>query len=375
MLVNCGGIVLMHKKRMYTLLIAIIILFSVIGTINIIDNQYVSTFNLDNSSNFEKHIDGVVKKYLESEKFSGTVLLAKNNKIIFNEGYGYSKRYFGRTKNRSNTKYLIGSISKVFTATAILKLADDGVLRLEDQINKYFPDYTRWNGITIHHLLNNSSGIKNYYDSAFDYMRYFTGSKSPNEIISRFKDEPLLFEIGTDNYYSNTNYVILTSIIEQVTGMKYIEYVKKEILNPINLTNTGYEENINSIEHIAKGYTLNMLLEVNGMNLSNFYGAGGLYSTTEDLYNFFMSIEKENMLNEKTRSKTKRGYYGYGLTYKEVEDIGNIYYHTGNLPGFSSAVYNLQDQDITIVILANNQTVKKNEMMLDLVKIIKSSNK
>ena len=365
----------MSRKKVLGFSLALVILLVVIiATLNFINNKYISTFNADGKGELEEKLNQVVKKYVENNKFSGTVLVAKDDSIIFNEGYGYAKRYFGRTQNTPETKYLIGSISKVFTASAIVKLEEDNLLRFDDKVTKYFPEYKGWEDITIHHLLNHTSGIENYYGSPVSYARYFLGNKTPVQIISRFKNKPLLFEPGTDYSYSNTNYIMLGSIIEKVTDMTYVEYLNKNILKPINLKNTGYQRKTKSIVNIAKGYTLNMILEINGLNLSNLYSAGGLYSSSIDLYNFCKSLQKDKLLNDNTKTNVRDDlYYGYGLMSQEnTNDPGKIYFHTGGGPGICAAMYNLDDKDIIIIIIANNQSVSevRKDMMIDLYKSI-----
>lgn len=360
----------MKKKIIYGLCLLIIIG----GVITVFVNSYnsnISTFNNKDKSNISILLNTVIQKHIENNKFSGTVLVSKGGKIIFNEGYGYANRFLGKAANTAQTKYLIGSISKTFTAYAILQLADENKLRLDDKVTKYYPEYTGWAEITLHQLLNHTSGIDNYYDTPIEYVKYFYIDRSSDEIISQFKNKPLLFKPGTDYDYSNTNYMILTGIIEKVSKETYSDYLYKNILQPLNIQNTGYETEISSLDNFAKGNSINMF-EIPYYNLSNFQGAAGLYSNTEDLLNFCLAMNEEKMLNDISKVKTKNGYYGYGMTFRDMDKLGDVYCHTGCIPGISSGMFKLTNKDMVIIILSNNQQFSTMEMLKDLYTVIEN---
>ena len=176
------------------------------------------------------------------------------------------------------------------------------------------PEYKNWDNVTIHHLLNHTSGIPNYYGSPLSYVKYYIRNIQPEEILSKYKDEPLLFSPGERFNYSNTNYILLGKIIEKVSNDTYINYLRTSILEPLGLFNTGYEPNTKSVQNLAKGYVLNNILEVAFFNPSNLYSAGGLYSTTEDLFTFVYNLDQEKLFNDFTSIKKSNGYYGYGIS-------------------------------------------------------------
>lgn len=266
-------------------------------------------------------------------------------------------------------------MTKTFTASAIIQLEERKLLSLTDKVTRYYPEYKGWKDITIHQLLNHTSGIQNYYKSVLDFARYFFVHNTPEKIMARFKEKPLLFKPGTDYDYSNTNYMILTGIIEMVSGDKYIDYLKKNILNPLGLLSTGYDENTNSVNGLAKGYLLNMIVEVNGFNLSNFYGAGGLYSSTEDLYKFCKNLDEHKLVSDTSRVSVKANseyYYGYGMMFNNNKDYGKVFFITGGGPGISTGMYKLVDKNMVMIILSNNQSFDKDKMAADLYSSIKS---
>lgn len=344
------------KKLKLKLFLATLLIIGVVITfMNLNANRYISTFSSDNKDESAIRINGIIKKYVEENQFNGTVLVARDDKIIFNEGYGYAKRFFSKQQNLPDTKFILGSMTKAFTAQAILTLQDKNILSIEDDVTKYYPDYQEWKNISIHHLLNHSSGIENYYSSPLDYARYFLSPQTPEKIMSGIKNTQLLFNAGEDYEYSNTNYIILSGIIEKTTQKSYIDYLNESIIGPMGLSNTGYKEYPYQVENMAKGYCANMIIEVNGFNLSNLYGAGGLYSKTEDLYKFLQAIDEERLLSSHNKIHVRdEFYYGYGFMLEDSKDYGKIYFHTGGGPGINTGMYKFTDLNMIVIILGNN---------------------
>ncbi|HEX3027752.1 MAG TPA: serine hydrolase domain-containing protein, partial [Clostridia bacterium] len=268
------------RNGFLVLLVLLALTAGYIIIVNVVSNGYTSTFKADKSSKMAIKLDSVIRKYVKESKFSGSVLVEKNGNILLNEGYGYAKKYLGRVRNTPETKFLLGSITKTFTAEAVLQLIEEKKLSLDEKVTKYLPEYTGWKDISIRQLLNHTSGIPNYYSSVTDYMRYFWGNSTPEKIFSRFKDSPLTNKPGKKFNYSNTNYVILGRIIEMVSGESYADYLKKNIFEPLGLKNTGYEVKMGSVKNHALGHCVGTYVEVPNFNMSNFFGAGCIYSTT-----------------------------------------------------------------------------------------------
>ncbi len=361
-----------NKKKVLLVAAAFLLIISIGITIsNLQCNAFITTYKQGNNPVITEKINEVIKQHAENNGFSGTVLVAKDDKILFNEGYGYAKRYFGRTQNTAETKYLLGSITKTFTALAITKLEERKMLSFDDKVTKYFPEYKKWEDITIHNLLNHSSGIPNYYQSPTDYIKYFAFHKTPEQILSVYKNTDLLFKPGTEFKYSNTNYIALARIVEMISGQSYINFLNQNILEPLNMTSTGYEEKTGAVENMARGYALNMIVEVNGFNLSNLFGAGGLYSSTEDLFKFARALDHNKMVNDKTQIPTSKTNpnatrYGYGLVLDNNKDYGKAYYHTGGGPGISTVMFKLEDKDAIVIILSNNQLYPNENIIKEL---------
>ena len=361
-----------HSKKNMIWLVPLLGLLFLIVLITIGSlRESTMTFDLQNKTPMAIHLHEIIQKNMEDGGFSGSVLVAKGDKILLSEGYGYASRYFRSAENSPDTRYLLGSMTKTFTALAILQLEEDHLLRLDDSVTRYFPEFTGWKEVTIHQLLNHTSGIPNYYESISDHIRYYLGHSTPLQIMERLKNSPLKFSPGSDFDYSNTNYMILSAIIEQVSGQTYIDYLTQQILTPMGLSDTGYSEHRGNVELLAQGYCLNMLVEVTGFNLSNFYGAGGLYSTTDDLFRLQQRIDFDKLINDRSTATINSGYdYGYGMMVTTQDDFGKAYFISGGGPGINTVMYKLADEDLTVIVLSNNQDFDTESLALNLIRVI-----
>ncbi len=185
-------------------------------------------------------MDQQVRAYADQQKFSGCVLVAREGKVVFSKGYGLANAEYG-IPNTPATKFRLGSITKQFTATAILMLEQQGKLKVEDAVRKYVDDCPgAWQPVTLHHLLTHTSGIPNF-TSFPDYVRTMPLPSPPAETLKRFRDKPLAFEPGTKFSYSNSGYVLLGYIIERVSGRSYEEFLQKQIFGPLGMSDTGYD--------------------------------------------------------------------------------------------------------------------------------------
>lgn len=354
--------------RLITLLGLFIVIFSI--TVGIL-RKSTTTFDLQDKTPMVIHLHEIIQKSMVEDGFSGSVLVAKEDKILLSEGYGYASRYFDPTSNSRDTRFLLGSMTKTFTALAILQLEDDHLVRLDESIIKYLPEYTGWKEVTIHQLLNHTSGIPNYYEAINDHLRYYMGHTTPLQIMERLKNTPLKFSPGSDFDYSNTNYMILSAIIEQVSGQTFIDYLTQQILTPMGMSDTGYSEHRRDVEQLAQGYCLNMLVEVTGFNLSNFYGAGGLYSTTDDLFRLQQRIDFDKLINDRSTATIDSGYdYGYGMMVTTQDDFGKAYFISGGGPGINTVMYKLADLDLTVIVLSNNQDFDSESLALNLIQAV-----
>lgn len=292
--------------------------------------------------------------FKKQKKFSGSVLLSKNNEIIFNESYGYSDKEKG-IRNTPQTKFMIGSMTKAITALCIMQLSEKGMLSTQQNIEDYIPDFYKGHGITIHHLLTHTSGIPNYI--MLKKQIKWGERHSPQEILQIVKGYKLKFYSGKKWSYSNTNYLILGLIIEMVSGMNYHQYVKNYIFIPTKMNNSGFIDE--EQKNVANNY-------INGekgfyMDPSMCFACGDIVSTVGDFYLLDRAIQdgkllKPQIVNEMQKPHYDGKYvkYGYGLFIKNHFASKSIC-HGGSIPnGYTSHFEKYLDDYITIVVLSND---------------------
>jgi CubicO group peptidase (beta-lactamase class C family) len=240
------------------------------------------------------------EKYLNEQatgdNFSGVVLIAKDDKPIFSKAYGLASKET-KTPNNSDTKFNLGSINKIFTRIAIGQLVKQGKLAFDDKLSKYLPDYPNKDAaekVTVRHLVTMKSGIGDFFGEKFVAMPKDKLRKN-SDFIPLFSDQPLAFEPGTSEQYSNGGYILLGAIIEKVTGKSYYDYVRENIFKPAGMTNTESFETDKMPANTANGYTRrNPKGELlNNVDTRPYRGsaAGGGYSNAEDLMKFSLALK------------------------------------------------------------------------------------
>jgi D-alanyl-D-alanine carboxypeptidase len=253
--------------------------------------------------------------------------------------------------NTPETKFRLGSITKQFTAAAILLLQEQRKLTVSDPISKYIPGTPiAWKGVTIHHLLTHTSGIPSYTDAAGyqEHMRERAGA--PVDFIDRFRNLPLDFEPGGKFHYDNSGYFLLGVIIEQVSGMKYEDYLRKYIFEPLQMADTGYDWPATILKNRASGYSRGEGgKEVNAqfLDMGQPYAAGSLYSTVLNLYKWDRALYTTKVLSAKSieaaftpnqfawAEGTKYGY-GWGIALVHCHKAVG---HGGGINGFSTVIW------------------------------------
>lgn len=303
-----------------------------------------------------------MKDYSKQNGFNGTILISKDDDILLNRGYGMAD-YDKKVANTPHTVFEIGSITKQFTAAAILMLQENKLLSVQDPISRYIPDYPNGDKIKIYNLLTHTSGIPEYLPS-FASLESRKHTYTPEEIIDRFKNRPFDFSTGTSFEYSNSNYVLLGYIIEKVSNMKYEDYMEKNILKPLKLNETGFLSKKSQIKNKAVGYSIldresNCYIPSPEMEYSLPYAAGEIYSTDEDLYKwekalFAGKLIKKESLNEMFTPDLDN--YGYGWLINKSARGDKIISHGGATIGFTSYVSKDVDKNYIIIILSNKNT-------------------
>lgn len=315
--------------------------------------------NSTNEKTLSHKIDEYVRSFNKSVtdyQISGTIIISKDNNIVFKNSYGKAD-YEKDVPFNDNTVFRIASITKLFTAVAIMQLYEGGQLSLTDPISKYIPGQIRGEDITIHSLLTHTSGIER--ESGVDANSYNTKADIINSIIKK----PLRFEPGTDIEYSNAGYNLLAAVIEKVSGQSYSDYIKENIFIPANMKSSGCDLAVDSIPNLAAGYNYKngIYNKESEVNLSFAFGAGEIFSSALDMINFDKALHSGRILSKQSTEKMfqdnanmiKYGdIFGYGSNTNDLN--GHKWYgKSGNLLTFSSYYVRFPKENIAIIILLN----------------------
>lgn len=316
-------------------------------------------------NNMYREIDDFMNLYCQTWPFSGSVLVSHKGETVFKKGYGLASHEYD-IPNTPQTKHRICSITKQFTAMAIMILQERGQLRTEDIAKKYLPDYEALDErITIHHLLSHSSGLQYLFGTEFEKSMNHTKHKKVH-MFDAFKDLPLLFQPGDAWSYSNFGYYLLGCIIENISGMTYDAFLKENIFVPLNMVNTGVERDKDIIKGLATGYYLNddALIRFKHMNMDLAYGSGDIYSTVEDLQLWDNALCSDKLVSKETLDLIFTPYACSGETESETNDYGygwfiekkygrNRISHGGGGLGFLTEFHRYDADEISIIVLSN----------------------
>lgn len=304
--------------------------------------------------------DAFVQAYVNQKRFQGTVLVAREGKPLFRKSYGLANAEWD-IANTPDTKFRLGSISKQFTATLILQLAEQGKLKLEDSIRKYYPDGpASWDAVTIHHLLCHQSGIPSYTEMPSFFAKMAGTARTPAEIVQLTQNMPLEFDPGTKYKYDNTGYILLGYVIEKVTGVSYEEHLRKTLLEPLGMKDTGFDHYETILPRRAEGYQYEKgkLERAPFLHMSLPYAAGSLYSTVDDLLRWDEALNGTRVLSEESKKKAWTEYknrYGYGWTMGTHHGKSSIE-HGGGINGFNTMLMRVPSEKLVAVALSNVNT-------------------
>ncbi|OXB06667.1 serine hydrolase [Flavobacterium plurextorum] len=319
------------------------------------------------AQNKAQQIEQLLAKYNEYGQFNGSALVAENGKVIFKKGFGSANMEWN-IPNQTDTKFRLGSISKQFTALLIVKLAEEGKIKLDVPITTYLPDYPKANGdkITIHQLLTHTSGIPNYTSLPNFFKDKSRNPYTPEEFVKTFSSLPLDFTPGEKFNYSNSGYFLLGYIIEKISGKTYEQYLQEIIFTPLKMVNSGYDHSDIILKNRAAGYERQGKAIRNAayLDMSLPYAAGSLYSTVEDLFLWDQALYTNKLLTEKSMEslfkpyiKAWNGFYGYGWSTYEVPNGENsklnVVEHGGGINGFNTIISRIP-ADKNLVVLLNN---------------------
>ncbi len=305
-------------------------------------------------------IETYVHAYAEEQGFMGTILVARGDHVLFSEGFGFANLELN-VLNTTETMFRVGSVSKQFTAAAILQLQERGLLTTDDPISLYLPAYPGGDQITIHQLLTHTSGI-----APLEWKRIMTSVYlSTDDIDAMTQANPAVAPPGAGYQYNNVGYMLLSRIVEEVTGLPFSTYIQTNFFEPLNMTHTRLDDPIAIIPNRASGY----VVAGNGayqnspfMHVGYTLGAGGLHTTVDDLFAWDRALYTDAIINTETRATMETPMigipgmdgtsYGYGVRIGEAWGR-KVVWHSGHIGGFTAMLRRYVEDDSVIIILSN----------------------
>jgi CubicO group peptidase (beta-lactamase class C family) len=298
-------------------------------------------------------IDSYMNDIVNAGWFQGAILVARDGQVIVSKGYGMADAEHG-TPNTAQTRFRLASVTKQFTAAAIVILQAHGKLNVTDAICAHLPDCPdAWRDITILHLLTHTSGLPNYTDFG-DYEPSQMQPATPDQLIARFRDQPLLYLPGTTYSYENSDYVVLGRIVEQASGQPYADFLRDAIFTPLQMRDTGVDAGLGVGPGYAVGYG-GFNEKAPPLDASTLFSAGAIYSTVEDLFRWDQALYTDALLPAELRGLMFTPFlsdYAFGWKVDRPGDRLRIS-HPGLIDGFATYIARYPDDHVTVIVLGN----------------------
>lgn len=337
-----------------------------------------SVNSLVKSQNLTKKIDSaILSVFKDNVGPGGSFMVAKGGKVVYDKAFGKSNLELGINLTTRNI-FQMGSITKQFTAIAILMLEEQGKLNVKQTISTYIPDYPSGDSITLHHLLTHTSGIKDFtkMKSLKDIAQK---EMTPKMLVDFFKNEPIEFKPGEKFEYNNSGYVLLGYIIELVSGESYEEFINNNIFKKAGMNHSYYANDRQIINNRASGYQKKESGYVNKtmINYSVPFASGSLMSTTHDMLKWQNALNKNTLLSDKISKKAFTQYklnngeaftYGYGWHLKEIKQTP-IREHGGSIFGFKSMGVYIPSEDLYVIGFTNCDCISPTQLVRDIAAI------
>ncbi|MCA0454120.1 MAG: beta-lactamase family protein [Chloroflexi bacterium] len=327
-------------------------------------------------------LDSYIQQFITDHHIPGLALAIQRGDTVIHEGYYGLANLEHQVAVTTDSVFEIASVSKLFTAQAVLRLAQEGQLALADTVAGYVEGLPEaWHTVTIQHCLTHQSGIPNY--TAQDrYWALQRVSKSPAEVLDLVRDLPMNFPPGQRHSYDNTGYYLLGMVIESVTKQPYADYLRDLIFTPLGMTATRGNDYDAIVPHRAQGYSYveGQLINKHFYDISNTFSAGVLLSTVRDLLTWRKSWFDSSILNADYRKRwwtphlsaeanEKAYHYTVGLGWFMVEStLGTFLGHNGGIQGFSaSLLYLPETQTMGVALYNRNDVDNPHQLLLDLI--------
>jgi CubicO group peptidase (beta-lactamase class C family) len=345
----------MKPKIIFTLVACVLLVASAFGQKN---NETIKN-NKTTKGEIGEKFDTLLRRYTQYG-FSGTVLVAQGGKVVLNRGYGMANKELGLS-NTPETVFAIGSLTKQFTAAAVLKLEEKGKLKTHDLISKYLGNMPAdKTDITIHHLLTHTSGLVS--DSANAQFPMDTR----NAYVEAVKGMKPRSKPGEKYFYSNVGYNLLAAIVEKVSGLAFEDYLQKNLFKPAGMKNSGFagkefwKETVKSVGYEPAAIGSGNVSKAEKPKVSNWsdQGAGGVLTTTGDLYKWHLALKKDKILSAASRKKLYTPFlndYAYGWEIRKTKQEKPFIQHGGDVPGYQSWYAQFPEDDLLIITLINNR--------------------
>lgn len=316
-------------------------------------------------TNFDKtKLDNYFNALEQNNKFMGSVAVSKNGEVIYTKSVGFAD-VENNVKSTDNSKYRIGSISKTFTAVLILKAVEEKKINLSQTIDKWFPTLKNAKKITIEHLLRHRSGIHNFTNDK-DYLTWNTQPKTEEKMVEIIAKGGSDFNPDSKAEYSNSNFVLLTYILEKTYGNSYSDLLEEYIAKPIGLSNTYVFGKINPNNNESKSYRFAGTWKVEPeTDFSVPLGAGAIISTPTDLTKFSDALFGGKLLTSESLEIMKTIKDGYGIGLFQIPFYGSVGYgHTGGIDGFSSVYSHFPNDNISYALVSNGTNMNNNDISI-----------
>ncbi len=329
--------------------------------------------------------DSFIASYAAEHDFNGTILIQKKTEVTYAKSFGLANRSFN-VSTTNQTKYKVASITKVFTSVLILQLYEQGKIDLNKTIGTYLPDYAGEGAdkVTIHQLLNHTSGITNFDQVTSAEMAITSGLPTyqtpytSHQLLAKFCSGKLVNEPGKVFDYNHADYIVLGKIIERITGATYEQVLQDRILRPLKMESSGMLRQSDVIDGLAPTYFYRDDLKALANDLpvypENWYAAGAMYSTVPDVLAFANALFGLKLLKKETLAlMVTPGLddYGYGLWSYETK-VGDkkhrVVKRPGQIMGAQTQLYHFLDDDVTVVILSNTGTTDLDEFVAEIGK-------
>ncbi|CAG0960213.1 serine beta-lactamase-like protein LACTB, mitochondrial [Phycisphaerales bacterium] len=313
--------------------------------------------------------DAIAAEYLRKPGAVGlSIGVAQRGEVVVAKAYGLADAEFDVPADK-DTMFRIGSVTKQFTAAAIMRFVEQGKVSLDDDLGKYVPDFPmQGNAVTVRQLLNHTSGIPSYTSLGEEWAKLQPLELTHEEMLALVKGKPFDFKPGEKWAYNNTAYYMLGMIIEKISGVTYAQHMQNEFFTPLKLGRTRYDSNSTLMKNRAQGYTLQDGEIVNDapLGMSQPYAAGSLVSTGEDLVRWSMAIASGKVVRPESFTLMTTAailpdgestHYGFGLEVSEWEGRPCIR-HGGGIFGFNSMLMWLPEEDLHIAVISNGEPIR-----------------